>query len=195
MALKSKVRKDTQHKQVKYMKLSCFKKAVCLILIVVFVFTLCSCNISGQSFFTDKDNDLADARMEQVYNAIENQDIDALVALFSEKAIMQTNNIYSVAESLFSFIQGEPVSWSRDESPIVFDWSEEYGNRKQLITWFTLLTEEQSYSVFLVDYPVDSIEPQKEGLYSLRIIKIDNEDYLEETWEEWVTPGIYIWDN
>lgn len=144
------------------------------------------------SFLIDIDNELADARMEQLFTAIKEQDKNMLKEAFSQKALAETEDIDVGIDGLLSFVQGEVVSWSRDESPVVLD-AVEYGEKtKQLTTWYTLETDEQTYLIFLVDYPIDTIEPENEGLYSLVIIKAEEENRLTGYWEYCAVPGINI---
>jgi hypothetical protein len=145
--------------------------------------------------FGDKDNNLADARMEQVFEAIKEHDKNAVRAIFSPKAITEADNFDAGVDFLLSFVTGEVVSWSRDESPVVSDVVENSRKTKQLLTWYTLETEEHKYLVFLVDYPIDTVNPENEGLYSLRIIREEDEENLVGTMEEWIIPGIYVLDD
>ena len=173
------------------------KKAVCLTLaiVLVLVFSSCTEGVTTVSFFGDKNNDLADARMEQLLYAIKKQDKDSIKALFSKKARTETKNIDTDVNHLLSFVQGEVISWIQDDSPIVFDIVEGGSTTKQLVTWYKVDTDEQNYLFFLVDYPIDTINSDNTGLYSLRIIRAEDENKLTGTWEDWVIPGIYIQEN
>lgn len=172
------------------------KKAIYLTLAIVLTLVLCSCT-KGEStmFFIDKDNALADARMEQLFNAIKLQNNDALKELFSKKTVEKTGNIDAGIDDLLSFMQGEVVSWNRDDLPFVEDTVEDGCKTKLLETWYTLDTDEQSYLVLLVDYPIDTIDPENEGLYAIRILRTEYENKLVGTLEDWVIPGVYILDN
>lgn len=172
------------------------KKAVCLTMTMLCILLLCSC-MKGESpmFLRDQNNDLADARMDQLFNAIKEQDKDALKDVFSQKALVKSGNFDVGVEYLLSFVQGEALSWNREDSPIVFDDVEDGGKTKKLVTWYAIDTDEQSYLVFLVDYPIDTIDPENAGLYSLRIITSEDENALDGSWEEWEIPGIYVPDN
>ena len=145
-------------------------------------------------FFSDKDNDLADICMEQLFNAIKQQNKDAVKETFSQKALEKAEDIDISIDYLLSFVQGKVVSWNRDESSTVFDSVEAEGKTKQLVTWYTLDTDKQTYLILLIDYPIDTIDPANVGLYSIRILRAEDEDKLVGTWEEWMIPGIYIVD-
>ena len=172
------------------------KKAVCLTVIIILTLVLSSCVKGGPTmFFSDKNDKFADTRMEELFDAIKQQNKDGIKELFSEKAIDVAGDIDIEIDHLLSFVQGKLVSWNRDESPIVFD-SVKYGNeKKQLVTWYTLDTDEQNYLVLLVDYPIDTIDSKNAGLYSIRILRAEDENKLVGTWEEWVIPGICILGN
>lgn len=172
------------------------KKAMGLTITIVLMLVLSSCTKGiSTMFFSDKDNNLADTRMEQLFNAIEQQSKNALIENFSKKALEKTEDIDVDVDHLLSFIQGDVVSWNRDESPIVFDNIEAGGKVKQLVTWYTLDTSEQNYFVLLVDYPIDTIDPENVGLYSICILRSEDENKLTGTWEDWAVPGINILDN
>lgn len=93
---------------------------------------------------------------------------------------------------MLEYIDGEVLSWSRDGSPIALDESEKGNQRKLLLTWYTLKTTKQTYLIFLADYPVDEIESDNVGLYTLKIIKESEENKLTGTLEDWILPGIYV---
>lgn len=130
--------------------------------------------------------------MEQVFSAIKKQDAPEIKALFSEKAIREAANIDEQTVELLSFIKGNPVSWSRDGSPRTYDSSEDGGYLKRQLTWFYLETDEQTYSVLLVDYPEDTIDIDNVGLYTIKIILTEDESKLDGYIEDWIVPGIHI---
>ena len=173
------------------------KKAIFLTAIIFLTTALlCSCVKSDSiPFFADKDSAFADACMEELYDAIKHQDAENIKAIFSKKSINEAIEMDMKIDNLLSFVQGELISWHRDESPIVFD-TVEYGRKtKQLVTWYNLNTTEQSYSVLLIDYPIDTIDAENAGLYSLMILRTEDENKLEGTWEEWMVPGIKLWNS
>lgn len=175
------------------------KKAVCSLIAIVLILVLNSCSAifpwamyKSAGYVPDEDAELADECMEQVYVAIKENDKAALKAVFSEKAIEEAEDIDAQIEGFLSLVQGEDFSCIRDESPVVKDDTEDGNDRKQLMTWYTLEIDELKYFVFLVDYPIDTITPDNVGLYSLMVIKAEDEDELTGAIEDWVVPGIRI---
>lgn len=169
------------------------KKTIYLVVISLLVLMLSACD-RGENimFFGDKDSNYADKRMEQLFNAFQKYDCDSVIKLFSKKAILENEDINADIKSLFEYIEGKELSWSRDESPISLDDTEKGNQRKLLLTWYTLKTTKQTYLIFLADYPVDEIEPDNVGIYTLKIIKESEENKLTGALEDWIIPGIYV---
>ncbi len=161
------------------------KKYFLLVISILSIFSIiCGCSV------IESDDDLADARIKQVFSAIENKDRTLMYNQFSQNAI--SGDLQTKITDLFAFIEGDTISWSRDESSVVLD-TVEYGKRsKQLTTWYTIKTTQEEYLVLLIDYPIDTIEPDNEGLYTLKIIKSADENKLTGTTEDWTLPGIYL---
>ena len=165
------------------------------LLVILIIFTFCSCGLydDGMNLFEDKDNKLADACIDNLYNAIKDGDKEAVKDLFSNKAYSDANNIEASIDELLQFINGELLSWDREESPIVEDCVESGKTTKHEMFWFSLKTSEENYSIFLSYYPVEEINPNNKGIYSMLIIKKCDEDTLEGSTNEWsAIPGIKI---
>lgn len=169
------------------------KKAVCIVMTIVLILSLSSC-MAGvpMAFLRDRDDVFAETRMKQLFNAIKERDKDAIKAEFSKKAITETKDFDADLDNLLSFVKGNAVSWEIDEVYTVSDSSNSYGNTKEIETWYNLYTDEQNYLIFLVDYPVDTIDSENVGIYSLWIIRTEDGKELAGTFEEYESPGIYI---
>ncbi len=141
-------------------------------------------------FFNDKDTRLAESRMEQLVNAIKQKNEDDLKEIFSEKAIEEVGDIESEVEDLLDCFQGEVVSWKWDGLPVVTDVFE-YGRKiKKLEIWFMLETDEENYLVFFVDYPIDTITPENVGLYTIWVLRAEDEEELGENLK-WGDANLY----
>lgn len=169
------------------------KKAICIVITIILMLALSSCMVGvPMAFLRDSDDEYAEARMEKLFNAIKGRDKDAIKAEFSKKAITETKDFDADLDNLLSFVKGNAVSWAQDGSSRVSDVSESNGYTKRLMTWYNLYTDEQNYLFFIVDYPIDTINIDHAGIYSLRILKAEDEDKLEGYVEDWEIPGIYI---
>ncbi|MDF2822205.1 MAG: hypothetical protein K0R15_2653 [Clostridiales bacterium] len=133
----------------------------------------------------------ADARVEQLIKNIKNKDKDALKAMFSKRALNEANDLDADIEYLFEFFQGSVDSWKQDS--FTSEASIQNGKKSEmLLTWYTVETDKDTYIFFLIDYTEDLINLDNAGLYSLRVIKAENEDIQFTYWKDMEIAGIYI---
>jgi len=169
------------------------KKIILILLVLVTLPLFSSCDkivgSSGQGIIMSEEK-LANARMEQIVSAIKDKDSEALKLLFSKKALDDADDFGGGADSLFNFIQGDIESWDSD------GWSSSEsvrnGNTSLMIRFgITLTTDKDTYQLFIIDYNVDTIDPDNQGVYMLELI--DNYGNRElESWEDRMRAGIYI---
>jgi hypothetical protein len=139
--------------------------------------------------FDDSDKK-ADARMEEILDALKNDDKEALKALFSEKALSEADDMEGQLDYLFDFFQGSVESWERTG----FSSGESIRDGKKSVvqrSFFTVKTDQDEYRFFLIDYPKDTINPDNKGLYTLRVIKKVDEDTEFTKWTYMEIAGIY----
>jgi hypothetical protein len=116
------------------------------------------------------EHDIAADRLKAVLTAIEQKDGDALKSEFSEKALSEAEDIDGCIEYLFGLVKGDVVSW--EEDTLGLSEKLRYGKiSKMIYVWYTLTTTEDTYTVFMVDYYKDTIDPDNQGLYALRIYR------------------------
>lgn len=168
------------------------KKVLSILLVALLCFTLISCNMDTPAN-GDKDASSASRRIEQVAKAVTAKDKEMLKGLFSIY-ITEDSQIDGHIDDFLEYINGTVISYEIDETPVTYDYSDGEGQRKELTYWGTLRTDEETYSLFFVDYPIDSIDEENEGLHTLRIIKTEKVDLLEGSTDDWAVPGVYIWD-
>ncbi len=164
---------------------------------VIMVLALTSCatpmgsRIAMLNRITKTERQRVDERSEQIVDAINNKDRDALKSLYSKKALEEAEDFNGGMDMFFDFIEGDIVSWE-----IVFgvDTSESvsYGKKTTMYRYdIKIETDIDSYRVFVIDYYVDTIEPDNEGLYMLQIRTSDYKGILGG-WQERMRPGFYI---
>ena len=143
--------------------------------------------------FYDYD-EIAAKRFEQILETLKDKNKDSLRTMFSQKALEDSKDIDEDIDYLFSFFQGEIVSWKQDNGSPIINQSFDYGNRmSEMQSFFTIDTDVQKYIVVIFEYTEDTANPGNVGLYTLRVIKAENKD--EETqfgyWLDIENPGIY----
>lgn len=164
------------------------KRIILMLLILVGLLSFSSCGRNGGILVGEGKR--ADARIEQIVSAIKDKDREALKSLFSKKALDEADDFVGGADSLFNFIQGDIESWERDG--FASDESMGGGKRSWMIRFgFTVKTDKDVYRVFIIDYNVDTINPDNQGVYMLELIDNYGERKLE-SWQDRMRAGIYI---
>lgn len=111
--------------------------------------------------------------------------------MFSKKALSEANDFDESMDYLFGFFKGSVTSHKRNAGPLV-DESIEHGNKmKESKTWYSVDTDKQKYLFFLLEYTVDTANPDNVGLYTLRVIRVENEKTQFGSWQDMKIPGIY----
>lgn len=148
--------------------------------------------------FFRSDEDIANARMNQVLEAIQKQDKNALKDLFSKNAQSVTNFEDSL-DRLFDLYQGDFQSYN--------DWggvgaeagmNEDGSGRvwKSIESAYDVTTSEHIYRFAVKEFRKDSADSNNIGIYSMYIMKA-KESGLQRAYRgdgKW-TPGITIEQN
>jgi hypothetical protein len=166
-----------------------------MLLAIVSIIVFSSCikirdGSSGIGWITVSEDKKADARMEQIISALKDKDKEALKSLFSKKALNEANGFDSGMDSLLDFIQGNIESWERDSW--ASDESVESGKKSLMIrSGYKVITDKEEYFFFVVDYYIDTIDPDNEGIYMLQVTTSGyNEDL--GSWQERLRAGFFI---
>ena len=138
----------------------------------------------------DNSDRIVDARVKRLLTAIRKQDIDALLSEFSNRAKSEADDLRGSIEELFNILEGSAVSAERDGYSA--DTKMQRGKQSQMIRYsIDLKTEHRDYRFFVIDYIIDTIDQDNEGLYMLElIIYTDSADLTY--WQNRMRPGIYI---
>ncbi|CAN5330462.1 hypothetical protein BH11ACT5_BH11ACT5_14080 [soil metagenome] len=109
----------------------------------------------------------ADARMEQIANALNNQDEETLKALFSLRALEKANGFDRELRSLFAEFSSGGVGWEQlDMNVTGVDGS---ATTKVLTPRYRLTAGGEDYWLFFADFVVDTADPDNVGLASLAV--------------------------
>ena len=129
---------------------------------------------------------IADARMEQVFEALKSNDQEAIVAMFSNQALSEADAFYDSLEALLQYVEGSILSWERTGGYGGKDEinAEGTGNRrKKTESRYNITTSEQEYHIAIYEYTIDTANPDNVGIYSICIISA--EDYQETFFVFW----------
>lgn len=168
------------------------KRIYTLLLVLVVLLTSCGMPHGGRILFST-DEQVADQRLENILDALKRQDKSAVKSMFSRQALIEAVNFDEHLDYLFDFFQGDVLSW---EAPYGIGGSgdKEYGHytKKRIDAWYTVNTDQGNYIFIFIDYSIDTENPDHAGLYTLHVIR-EEDEYIEFTSFEDIEkiPGIY----
>jgi len=123
------------------------------------------------------DTQEAEEMLLDVIDAINEQDRDALKALFSEQALTDAEDYDGEVDKLFDFIQDDITSYElKDGGPGVSESNSHGHKTKELRSYYYLYSEDQEYFTILNSCTVDTDHPENVGLYLFLIVKEENHD-------------------
>lgn len=141
--------------------------------------------------FIETDEEKGNKKMECILDSLKNEDREALKSIFSPKALEDAEDFDGSADYLFSFFQGDVESWQKNRGPFSSMSKDHQCRRVEIISFYEVNTDLQKYLFFLLDYPIDTYDPDNVGLYSLRVIKAEDEETEFGNWQDMKIPGIY----
>lgn len=145
----------------------------------------------GRGIVYSDDGQKANARLEQVIEAIENRDKNALRAMFSQQALAEAEELDERMDYLFDFIQGDIESWEEIVAGATSESIRQGNKVKKSRSWYYVDSDKEKYLFFLLEYPVDTEHPENVGLYMLQVIKAEDEDTQFDGGQDILCAGIY----
>lgn len=146
------------------------------LLLIVFatILLLVSCSQGGariDMLNKDKDKEKTDARLEQIIEAMNNRDREALRAVFSKQALADAENLDDNMDYLFDFLSDEINSWEMAAGPAVTETIDHGHNKKVSQAVYYINTEKQEYQLYFLEYTVDTDHPENVGMFMLEVFK------------------------
>ena len=164
------------------------EKNIILLLLLMGLLLLNSCDKDNGGLVMSEEK-RADARMEQIISAIKENDKESLKSLFSKKALDEANDFENDINYLFEFLQGSIDTWERDG--IAGSESIRYGKKSSMIRFaINVDTTKDTYMFYVIDYYIDTIDPDNQGVYMLEVRLQDSPN--TGAWQERMRAGLYI---
>lgn len=169
---------------------------VCIALMICFA--LCSCLNRGsesQYMIFDNDREYDNRQLNMFLEAIENQDKDVIISLFSQNVVSNVEDFESSVYELFEYVKGEVESYNDGAGPSVEATSEDGHVFKIAISNYEIKTSEDNYRLAIQYIPQDTSDPKNEGIHSVYIIRTeDDTDFPQYAYrgDDKYTPGIHI---
>ncbi len=152
-----------------------------LVLLIAATCFLTSCSLGGSRIdILNASNDEKDAadRLEHVIEAINNKEKEAIKALFSKKALDEADDFDVNTDYLLDFIEGTIESWEKPSGPTVFESNERGSKKKEVSSYYYVTTNKQKYFFLLVNYPIDTDNPDNVGIYMLLVVRAEDHDKI-----------------
>lgn len=149
-----------------------------------------SMNSRLETLMNSSDEKLVDERFQNIIDVLKNNDAEGIKALFSKAAIAESVDFEANADKLFTFISGNIESWERLNGLTVIDSVETEKRQKEIKSGYYVYTEDETYYFFLLDYPVNTIDPSYAGLYTLLVVKAEDEMKVYDGDEKILYDGI-----
>ncbi|WP_113672317.1 DUF5104 domain-containing protein [Vallitalea guaymasensis] len=171
------------------------KKIYLLFIMTISIVLTTSCSIGGnrtEKLNCSNDNEIANSTLEQILDAIVDEDEESIKDIFSKQALEEDVNFETELKYIFGFFSGEITSWEKFTGPIVSE-ENNYGVKvKDIKSFYEVETDEENYLVFILEYTEDTDHPENVGVYALRIIKAEDIETQFGSWQEMAIVGIYM---
>jgi len=168
-------------------------KIVLFTLMSTLILTGCTTFRNSRTRMLDMNTDKDDVNkcFEQVLDAVQSKDMEALKAVFSVNSLKEAENFEAGANFLFDLIDSEVESW--ENVSLASSSTYDYGEKTNMVRgWYEFTTEHGEYIAFLVLHTIDTQNHSNVGLYALRIIKAEDEEDHITTVQEMNIAGIYV---
>lgn len=163
------------------------KKGMALILLLA-LFSLSGCR------YYDTGSDQADRTLEQMIQAIEDQDAASVQAMFAPNAIDSAENMDEMTAALFDFYEGEMISYKR-YGPATYESKHGDFHTKRLEASYDVTTSAGNYRIAMQICMIDSSDPENVGMSSFYITKAEDTDTSYAYWGDQLwSPGINVDD-
>jgi hypothetical protein len=167
-----------------------FMKFLSLITIIALSMGLSSCSSFRSELNSRDDHKIADTRFQEIIDALDNKDSEALKKMFSTNALKEAYDIDGSISYLMGLYQGKVIS---KEPAYSGKGSKNNGEKtSELDCMYLVTTDKDKYLVFFIDKIVDTENPNNVGLYMLQIIKqSDREKEFDWGGDKTRKAGIY----
>ena len=166
------------------------RKKVVILFGIITILLLTSCTLGGAGgMISDNYDELTNARIEQILEAIKNKDKKALKSLFSSKALDETIDFDKDIDYLFNLLDGDVINYEQEPGLSTSESRESGKVSKMIRAWYVIETDKNSYTLFFMDYIIDTKNPDNVGLYALRVAE-NKEEYNQYYWQD-LKAGIY----
>lgn len=166
------------------------EKQIIAAFVLLTVILLCSCS-GGKQSIVDDGGSTADACLEQVLGSLAGSDTDALKAAFSDQALSEVEDFEAQADRLFELFCGTTESWERT-GLISAEETDDGKQTSKQVAWYTVMTDKDTFRFFLLNRSTDTADTGNVGLYSLWVVKAEDEESRFTDWQDMEIAGVHV---
>lgn len=166
------------------------KKVIVKVNILILLIIICGGCM--KIFFKKSDEEIVEEKFLNIVKSIQKKDRESLKSMFSKRALSETENFDESLEYIFNLFEGEIINWEIIGGPTIGESNEGNKRTKHFVIIYNVETNKQKYIFLLIDNIIDDYNKDNIGLYTLRIIKAENEDTEFGYWQDMELPGIYM---
>lgn len=138
---------------------------VCLFLCII-ILTACGKVRSGKSL--DHDSHMADARVEQIIEAINDRDEETLKTMFSAEALAEIDNLSMQIDALYNLFSEKIIFWEKHAGNV--SESSDYGAKTKIFRYeYKAQTEQAEFMLFIYEITENTNTPSAVGVYMIQI--------------------------
>ena len=170
------------------------KKSVICVILAFFLF-VCGCGDNYvPRWLIQSDESIVDMQMVSLLDAIESQDRDALLTLFAPSALDNAENIQRSIELLYSYYQGNHVSYNNWGATGSSKDSNDDHIVKKLYGTYDVVTDKDTYRFAFLYVAADSANSENVGFQSVYVIRMEDDVSTQYAYrgDQTYAPGIHI---
>lgn len=161
--------------------------------IILFILTLTLTSCMGKEKMGFNTRDKMNLQMaDRIVDCINNQDVDGLYILFSEEVRLNDRTLKEDIEKIYHYLHGKVETYKKWSVGSTTDI--EHGkNSTYYYSSFKMMIKEVEYYLYYIYYPRNDFDSKKEGVESLKIVRVDEDDKYFCYWQD-MKPGIFLPD-
>lgn len=150
-------------------------------LLMSIIFSSCKSGDSGfgkffNDFYKADEKEVANAKLEELLTAMQNKDKEKLKSLFAKNALSIVDDFDASMNDLFDYYEGDYISYDDWEGAFLIEEENIDAWIKTIKPTYDIKTSKRSYRMTFDLRTVDTGDSDNIGLWSIDIIKAENDD-------------------
>lgn len=162
-----------------------------ILIFITMILTLTGCMGKEKMGFNSRDK-MNMQTADRIVECINKEDVDGMYNLFSEDVRIDNLTLKEDIIKLYKYLNGRIKSYEKWAVGSTTD-IEKGKNSTYYYSKFKMIINEVEYYLYYIYYPKNDFNVAKEGVETLKIVKIDEADKYFCYWQD-MKPGIFLPD-